>query len=153
MSVNTSQLNPRNSFLWRLLSLAHGFSAMTDCKRPSLFPINLLHGPLRHTIVDVLQFCCLALDLARTTLKTSPVITISPVHAILHKHIGVRSFSRTEIKLTESELSIHVRLSCNLHQKIQFQIKFLIKTLNSCTFILTGYGLVDRGVGVRVPVE
>jgi hypothetical protein len=46
---------------------------MTDCKQPSLSPINLL-------LWTCLQFCCLALGMARTTLKTSHVIGISPVH-------------------------------------------------------------------------
>jgi hypothetical protein len=49
---STSQLNPHNSFPCRLRVLDSrvlGYDqlrlATTDCKRPSLFPINLRHGP------------------------------------------------------------------------------------------------------------
>jgi hypothetical protein len=61
----------------RLLPLA-----VSRWKRPSLSPINLRHGPHRkHLLLQTcLQFCCLALGLPRTTLKTSHVIAISSVH-------------------------------------------------------------------------
>jgi hypothetical protein len=55
-----------------IVSLTHGFSAMTDCKRLSMSPINLRHGPHRkHLLLQMcLQFCCLTLGMAQTTLKT-----------------------------------------------------------------------------------
>jgi hypothetical protein len=85
---NLYSINPHNPlrtrsilvliFVW----LTHGFSAMTDCKRPSLSPINFRHVHHRKHLLfyTCLQFCCLALSMARTTLKTSHVIDISLVH-------------------------------------------------------------------------
>jgi hypothetical protein len=81
-SLYPQLLNPPDFFRDGFVSLTHGFSAMTDCERPSLSPINRLHGPHRkHLLLQTcLQFCCLALGMARTTLKTSHVTAISPIH-------------------------------------------------------------------------
>jgi hypothetical protein len=64
------------------VSLTHSFSAMADHKWPSLSPINLRHGPHRKHLLfySCLQFCCIALGMVWTTLKTSHVIAILPVH-------------------------------------------------------------------------
>jgi hypothetical protein len=82
-SLYSQLLKPPGYFSVKVsCSLTHRFSAMTDCKRPSLSPKNLRHGNhRRHLLLYMcLQFCCLALGMARTTLKTSHVISISPVH-------------------------------------------------------------------------